>query len=336
MIGKILSHPVSYAVVTAAVVFGVLVCIFPHYVPSLSWGVNYAVHLMLFFLFAGIFALFIRQPRFTFIFFGGCAFLCIFLKYSVHSNGLPRAQRKLPTANSTLPSHPSPVDFKVAHFNLSNIDSISQLAEANRALDADLITIHEVTPNWEKLLDDSLSAIYPYHHTMVDIGIFGMSIFSKHELTEVDTFYYQEIPNLKGCIEKMGEPLCFMSVQTEPALNEYSLQRLQEHLAVIGESVLIDDTPKVVLGDFNAVSWSGEIQSFLNYTKLMESRRGFMPHPFVSTSTIFQVPLDHIFFSRHLRCELFENIASSSNEHLGITGVYRLKTLEYHAKKTAQ
>lgn len=338
MIEKVLSHPIVHFSAIAVVLLGVLVCIFPNALPSLSWGVNYAVHLMLLYLVAGLVMLFLRQPRLTFAFFAGCAFLCIFLKYSVKSGGIPRF-KKTPTKiqpRSPVPEIEEDVQFKVVHLNMTNTDSLSQIREALAASGADLVTLHEVTPSWAGLLEDSLSGIYPHHHTMVDIGIFGMAIYSRHPLENIDTFYFKEIPNLTGCIQKQDEPFCFVSVQTEPALNEFSLERLKSHLSIVGEHVSSAETPTIVLGDFNSVSWSVEIKSFLETSGLIESRRGFMPYPFVSTSSIFKVPLDHIFYSEHLECIGFENIVKADDNHLGISGTYSRKKSAYHAKKTAQ
>lgn len=334
---RLLAHPVFHTAVIVAVVLGVLVCIFPHYIPSLSWGVNYAVHIMLLFLLSGLLLLFLRQPRLTFVFFGGCAILCMFLKYSVRSDGLVHFIHTPSKKNIVLPTIPSgESEFKVAHLNLTNAGSLSVVLEAVRAANADLVSVHEVTPDWAGLLKDSLSGQYPFHHTMVDIGIFGMAIYSKYGLVALDTFYYQEIPNLRGCLDKSGEKICFVSVHTEPALNSYSLKRLNDHLGVVSGEVLATGFPVVVIGDFNSVSWSNEIQDFLGQTGLMVSRTGFLPYPFVNTSSLFKIPLDHIFYTGELQCTSFGNLIDKGSNHLGIYGTFGQKLPAYHAKKTAQ
>lgn len=337
MFRKLIAQPLFYTLVIGGIVLGVLVCIFPHYIPSLSWGVNYAVHIMLFYFFAGILMLFLRMPRLTFAFFGGCAFLCIFLKYSVKSDGILHAT-DVPTKyrSTDPPSEINPSELKIAHLTLTNADSLAEVLDAIRAAEADMVSIHEVTPDWAEWLEDSLASVYPNYHTMMDIGIFGMAIYSKHPLVLVDTFHYQEIPNLRGCVEKNGESVCFISVHTEPALNSYSLQRLEEHLEVVGGYVIGADMPVVVMGDFNAVAWSDEIKSFLKQSNLMESRIGFMPFPFIRPSSLFEVPLDHIFYSQELQCTSFENINGPGAKRLGISGVFSRKLSSFNAKKTAQ
>lgn len=330
MFQKLLSHPFTQALVAAAVAGGILICIFPHYLPSLSWVVNYAVQLMLAYLAGGLIFLVLKQPRLTFILFAGCLGLNFYLKYSVKNDSIERWRQTV--IKKSLPEPDKETELKIAQLTLSNAADVSSAIAALRSSDADLLSIHEVTPDWDQWLRDSLTDIYPYHHTLVDIGLFGMAIYSRYELQHIDTFYYQEIPNLRGCIKKSDKELCFISVHTEPALNTYSLQRLQEHLGKVAYEAHRMIAPTVVMGEFNAVAWSSEIQMFMDSTGLLESRAGFIQ----DAGSLWDIPLDHIFFSHNLQCVDFKSLKGPSPRQLGILGVYQFKPLVHHAKKTAQ
>ncbi len=336
MLSRLLSHPLVQLAIAMMVALGVVVSVFPHFIPQLSWAVNYAVLLMLFYLAAGMVFLFLQQPRLTFICFAGCALLCFFLKYSVKSNTIER-WRQMVIKDRMPPVQDAPeVEFRAVHLNVTNTADASDLLNTLRQSNADLVSFHEVTPDWGRLLQDSLAASYPFHHDMVDIGLFGMAIFSRFQLTDIDTFYYEEIPNLRGCVDVEGEKFCFMSVHTEPALNTFSLQRLREHLGMVATEVRKMEMPVIVMGDFNSVSWSSEMQIFMDSSGLLESRRGFMPYSNGGTSSFFDIPLDHIFFSPRLYCNGFEVLKSKAAHRLGILGNYSFKPLATHAKKTAQ
>ncbi|MEZ4959993.1 MAG: endonuclease/exonuclease/phosphatase family protein [Saprospiraceae bacterium] len=336
MLNRLLSHPIVQTFAAAAVGMGILICILPQLVPSLSWVVNYAVLLMLFYLVAGMVFLFMKQPTLTFICFAGCALLCFFLKYSVKNDSIERWRQTVIKDRLPPPQEAAEVHIKAAHLNVTNSGDASEVLEALRKTRADLISIHEVTPDWGNLLRDSLAAVYPYHHDMVDIGLFGMSIYSHYELSDIDTFYYDEIPNLRGCVNVGEEGLCFISVHTEPALNSFALRRLREHLSTVADQVKIAQSPILVMGDFNAVPWSEEIQVFMDSSGLQESRTGFIPFSNGGTSSFFDLPLDHIFFSPRLHCLNFEVLNNKASRHLGIMGDYQVKPLANHAKKTAQ
>ncbi len=330
---KLLSHPVSQTITYAGIAFGVFLCVLPKFVPSFSWVVNYAVHIMLFYLVAGIFSLFIKQPKVALAFFAGCALLCLFLKFSIKNNDIERWRETV--IQSRLPEEGDEPrqTFKIAHLNLSYADSVSSVMAAVRETNADIVSFHELTPDWGLWLEDSLQKDYPFRSSVMDIGIFGMSVFSKFKMESVDTFYFNEIPNLEGKLQLGEEQLRFINVHTEPALNIFSLQRLQAHLDSVTTHILHSDAPTVVVGEFNAVAWSTELQSFMDSTELAASRTGFMSFSNEGTSSLFDLPLDHIFFSPRIQCVGFENIvAKASNRKLGILGAYQFKPKNSHVE----
>jgi endonuclease/exonuclease/phosphatase (EEP) superfamily protein YafD len=291
---------------------------------------------MLFYLAAGMVLLFLKQPRLTFVCFAGCALLCFFLKFSLKSNTIERWRQAVIKNRLPAVQEAPEIQFRAVHLNVTNTADASDMLNTLRQCSPDLVSFHEVTPDWGRLLKDSLAALYPFHHDMVDIGLFGMAIFSRHPLTSMDTFYYEEIPNLRGCVDVEDEKLCFLSVHTEPALNSFSLLRLREHLGLVATEVRRMEVPVIVMGDFNSVSWSNEMQVFMDSSGLLESRTGFMPFSNGGTSSFFDIPLDHIFFSPRLYCNGFEVLKSKAAHRLGILGNYSFKPLATHAKKTAQ
>ncbi len=338
MFGKLLSHPILHGIITTAIVIGVLLCVFPDVIAPLSWVVNYAVQLMLLYLLAGIVFLFAKQPRLTFSFFGGCVLLCFYLKYSVNINGVEgiRQQKAQERQNESPSPQPQVADLTIAHLNLTNVSSRSEVTSVVEAIDADVFFFHEVTPNWEQLLRDSFLNSHPYNHTMLDIGLYGMSVLSKHKLQNIDTLYFNEIPNLKGQIEANEIPFNFISVHTRPALDEFSKKRLREHLNLVEKKVALAEGPMLVVGEFNAVSWSDQIRAFLDNAGLIESRTGFMPTSVAGRVSIWDLPLDHIFYSGEFVCTSFLNIEGRQGQHLGILGTYHFIKHRHHAKKTAQ
>ena len=338
MIRKTLNHPSIHLAITGLICLGVLLPVFPDAIPRFSWVVNHAVQLMLLYLFLGLVMLFLKRPTLTFAFFGGCALLCFFLKYSVKDDGIERwRQQMLKSHRSKKRGEINQVsDLKVTHINLTNANSRREIADMMKATDADIVSLHELTPDWEQWLMDSIGMAYPYRHNMVDLGIYGVAIYSKYQLTEIDTFFYHEVPNLKGMIEKEGRTFDFISVHTHPALDEFSKLRLKEHVALIGEEVKKMEGPVLVIGDFNSVSWSGQMQLFMDSTGLMESRTGFMPSSFSGKISFWNLPLDHIFYSGEFVCTNFQNIDGANGHHLGIMGIYQFAIRTSHVKKQDQ
>ena len=338
MFKKILAHPTVHLVILGLMLMGVLICVFPELIPRFSWVVNHAQHLMLFYLFAGLVMLFLREPSLTFVFFGGCLLLCFFLKYSLKDEGFTRRQQRV-FQEQTQDSQrrlPKKSEMKVVHINLTNANNRREISAILKDTDADIISLHEVTPDWGQWLADSMGLAHPYQHTMLDLGIFGVSIYSKYELIDVDTFFYQEVPCLNSRIEKDGRYFQLVSIHTQPALDEFSKNRLREHLELVKQRLEELDEPLLVVGDFNAVSWSDQIQLFLDGTGLMESRRGFVPNSFSGKISFWDVPLDHIFYSGDFMCTNFQNIIGENRQHLGIMGNYQYVIQNNHAKEQSE
>ena len=338
MFRKLLTHPTVHLAITGLIALGVLLCVFPDVVPRFSWVVNHAVQLMLFYLFAGLVMLFLKQPKLTFAFFVGCVLLCFFLKFSVKGDGIERWRQQMFNKHyAEREGENVRIDeLKVAHINLTNANQRQEIADVLRGVDADIISLHELTPDWEYWLTDSIVAMYPHRHNMVDLGIYGMAIYSKYQLKGIDTLFFHEVPNLTGRIEKDGRPFNFFSVHTQPALDDFSKQRLKNHLAMVGEAVNRTNGPILVIGDFNAVSWSGQVQLFMDATGLMESRTGFMPTSWSGKVSLWDVPLDHIFYSGEFVCSDFQNIDGKKGQHLGIMGIYQFAIRTKNAEKQDQ
>ncbi|MEK7256018.1 MAG: endonuclease/exonuclease/phosphatase family protein [Bacteroidota bacterium] len=337
MVEKLLSHPLFHLTVATCAGLGVVICIFPDFISRFAWVVNYAVQLMLFYLAAGLVFLFLRQSRLTFVCFGCCAILIMWLKLSVKNDSIERWRetviRRELQPNPTLEK--KPLTLKIAHVNITNIGSPEDAFAAICETNPDILSIHEVTPDWSLWLNETFDSIYPYRHTLVNIGLFGMAVFSRFPIEQVDTFFYQEIPNLKGIIQVNGEPLAFFGVHTEPALNDFYRKRLKEHLDSAAFEISREKLPSVVFGEFNAVSWSNEIQLFRERTGLIESRSGFVTMS-PGGASLTEIPLDHIFFSPHFQCIGFKALDSKTSPHLGIFGTYQLKPAGTNVEKMVQ
>ncbi len=315
---------------------GVGLCILSEYLPSsLRFAENYASQIMISYLVAGLGLLILKQPRLMFASFGCCAALAIYLKYAQ----IPAEILNRKTITPELIAEKSEALFpkiKIAHFNISDAnEEADRMIEEILETEADIVSIQEVTPQWDLILENELGVNYPYFHTMLDLGIFGMSIFSKYVLLDIDTLYFEDVPNLTGrfLLSNQIDTIQFISSHTYPAFNFSSFEKLRGHLQVLTDFVRSSSMPLLAFGDYNVVSWSMEIQAFRDSTNLRDSRSGFMPSFSDGTISFFEVPLDHIFYSEHFDCLEFENLNGSEANHIGISGFYQLTKTNYVAKE---
>lgn len=287
-----------------------LVVMFPPNMSFLKKGSEYAVFIMLGFLFLGMLFMMLDKKKLMTLSLSCVAILCLFLKNSSNANLI------FPARNN------SPI-ISVAHINLSYINQgYDELIEILEELDPEIISFQEMTPDWNIALKQKLSKNYVSKYSLVRMDTYGMAIYSKKVFTKVDTFMYQDIPNIKSEINLEGEALHLCSSYLLPPLNKSSRDNMINHLEVISNKVREIDEPIFALGDYNLVPWSPEIRDFREKTNLGLSRRN------IDVSR-FQKPYDHIMYSQHLECIDFKELEDEALNHIGIYGKYQLKANGY-------
>jgi len=293
-------------------VIGVLIALttlgvmFPPNMSFLKKGAEYAVFIMLGFLFLGMLFMIFDKKKLMALSLSCVAILCLFLKNSSNDNLI------FPARNN------SPI-LSMAHINLSYIDrGYEELLELIDELDPEIISFQEMTPDWNYILKENLSTQYISKYSLERIDTYGMAIYSKKMFTNVDTFMYQNIPNIQSQITLDGEPLYLCSSYLLPPLNKSSTENMRNHLAMISEKINEIAAPVFAIGDYNLVPWSPEIRDFRVKTNLGLSRRN------IAVSK-FQNPYDHIMYSSHLECIDFRELEDGELNHIGIYGKYQLK-----------
>jgi len=312
MVTKILNYRYIQVIISAFIVLGALFCVFTPNYYLFKMGSEFAIQIMLGYLVGGFIFLYFQQPKLTFTSFACCAGLCLFLKHSTNT------EMKAPIITDS-------EIVNIAHFNLSSTGSdyektIKSIIES----DADLVSIQELTPDWLPVLESGLSEKYPYSSSIVRMDPFGIAILSKRPMLNVDTFYYQNIPNLAGTLtcENGKKDLHFIAAHTTPPLYQKAHTHMQEHLELIGDYINKIDLPVVTIGDFYAPPWCREIQDLKYAAGLNDSRRTAK----LIVSQLFENPVDYILHSNQLTCINFESITNQAGEHIGIEGAYQFNS----------
>ncbi len=312
MVTKILGYRYIQLSISAFIVLGAVLCIFTPNYYLFKMGSEFAIQIMLGYLIGGFIFLYFQQPKLTFTSFACCAGLCLFLKYSTN------AEMKAPIiTNSEI--------VNIAHFNLSSTASdYEQTIKNIKEADADLVSIQELTPDWLPVLESELSELYPYSSSIVRMDPFGIAVLSKRPILNLDTFYYQNIPNLAGTLtwEKGEKALQFIAAHTTPPLYQKAHTRMQQHLEVIGNYIDEINLPVVTIGDFYAPPWCREIQDLKYAAGLNDSRRTAK----LIVSQLFENPVDYILHSDQLTCIDFESISNQTSQHIGIRGAYQFNS----------
>jgi len=216
---------VFYPLALALSILTLLIIIQPSGAPFRIFT-NSAVEIMLGILGFGLLCLLLQWHRLMFVSFACAGVLSLFLK----SSSNPAPVYAAPNVES---------DIEVIHLNISNYEGAEYEELTDLILDsgADMVSIQEVTPDWETVFRDELVDSFPHFSSVASISFNGMAVYSKYPLTDVDTFYYKDIPNLTGIIKpnkSNSKPIRFISTYTDPAFGtDKFYQELSDHFQTI-------------------------------------------------------------------------------------------------------
>ena len=288
----------------ASMMAGVLLVILNPNYPIFKTTTNYAVQIMFVYLFASIGFLLLKKPGLLFTGFACTAALCLFLQQSSNKD-------------LVFPKINGEQKISVAQFNMSAAsDDVNASIKSIIEADADVISLQEITPDWQPILKTKLAKKYPYHSLVYRTEDFlGIALYSRFPFTKMDTIYCEKTPNLIAKVEVDRQPIYLAATYFYPELNDSDLDRIDKHKSILKTYFQQVHDPVINFGEFNQVQWTSFIKEYKNEMNLLDSRR----FPF------FDNPTDHIFFSKDFECIDFKTITNAYTNHLGICGEYQIK-----------
>lgn len=287
--------------------------------PDILWArklSDYTVHIMIAFLCTGMLFLLMDNKQFMFVSFGYCGLLCLFLKGSVNQD-------------IRLPSTSGAPQVSVMHLNLAsaNLSYLSMIEYINNS-GADIVSVNEITPDWEYFLDSGLKESYPYAAKLVRMDPFGLAFFSKLPIADIDTIsvYGGGHPHLQiGISFGLGKELNVINSYFLPPLTRTAYGNYRVELTQLGQRIANTTGPVIALGDYNLSDWSNEMREYKELSRMVSSRRDVSPGSNTGAKSLLNFPNDHILFNQLLECIEFKTLNDTTGQHLGIRGIYQLK-----------
>ena len=221
----------------------------------------------------------------------------------------------------------SVLGIKIAHFNvLKHNQWKSELVHRAEILDADFLSFQEVNTSWADALVGGLKEKYPYFRVIPGDSHFGLAVFSKYPMQDVQDLYFQNFPNIAGLVNHPTGNFRFLASHTVPPVFYSGYKKRNRHLEEITTFVEQFDEPFITIGDYNIVPWAPEITELKSRTGLIDSRKGICA-TFPSWSGLARIPIDFIFHSPDFICEEFSSVSGTHSDHLGVTGVYSFRSV---------
>jgi len=199
----------------------------------------------------------------------------------------------------------------------------------NRNVQALLSLVHKHQPDilitlesdqwWQEQLD-TLDE-YPHRLACPLDNLYGMHIYSKHELVNPQINYLVEDdkPSMTALLKINNGPLAELHVlhpaPPAPGENDESIERDVE-LLIVARQVANKEHPVIVAGDLNDVAWSATTRLFQEISGLKSPRTGRgLYNTFSAHHWFIRWPLDHVFVSSHFKLIALQRLPDIGSDH---------------------
>ncbi|WP_010136415.1 endonuclease/exonuclease/phosphatase family protein [Ochrovirga pacifica] len=202
----------------------------------------------------------------------------------------------------------------------------------------DIFITIETNKDWEKALtvfDES----YPYHRKVSQENTYGMHFYSKIPFDDLQVHYFvaDDIPSMEAHFTLEEKNLILYAVHPPPASpTEESNSKEQEgELMSIAKKSVHQKESKLVVGDFNSVSWARSTRLFAKLSQLKDARKGL---GFISTFpakySILKIPIDLAFHTPDIQICQLKTLSKIGSDHLPLFLEFCFTNKDQSLKKT--
>lgn len=168
----------------------------------------------------------------------------------------------------------------------------------------DIVGLLEINKAWNEKLAP-LRETYPHHVEVPMEDNFGLSLYSIYPITKssITQYHYNSPLSIEATIVLSSgkNVLVILTHPVPPIGSEMSKIRQDQLQGMIQRIQLIQDTPVLVMGDFNMTMGEPLYYQFEKQTGLTNCRSGFGWMPSWRVDTPFGIPIDHIFYGNGLK-----------------------------------
>jgi len=159
-----------------------------------------------------------------------------------------------------------------------------------------VISFQEVSTAWAEVLQRELGAAYPFHRVVPGDHCYGIALFSRLPLERMDVRVLEDTPVIEAVVRSSSGPVRVFSVHANSPGSWSDHRRRNAQLVLLASIVRSDDTPTVVVGDLNTVSWDRAMWRLCVNSGLRVGTEPTTP-TFPSLLGLALIPIDHVLVS---------------------------------------
>ncbi|THU05287.1 endonuclease [Lampropedia puyangensis] len=214
-----------------------------------------------------------------------------------------------------------------------NTQALIALVQQHRP---DILVTLETDAWWQQQLQP-LEADYPFRMACPLDNLYGMHVYSRLPLSEMQTQFLVEddVPSMHASltlVKDLQVRVHFLHpAPPSPTENAESTERDIE-LLMLAKSLEKEEGPAIVAGDLNDVAWSPTTRLFRKLSGLLDPRVGrSLVNTFHAEHWFARWPLDHFFHSDHFELVHIARLPSIGSDHFPV-----MVELQYHPHNAAQ
>lgn len=204
-------------------------------------------------------------------------------------------------AAQAIPITTNPETLSIMHANINfNTTDFVPMARLVQEQDPDVLVVVEL-PSTNYQAFDELIPEYKLQYHLPGRARLGMAFFVKPELTaQFEKVYFSQhtdYPSISTrVITQTQQTIQFALIHPPPPITEHTQQVRNDILLGAAAWAAAQTEPVVVLGDFNATSWSKIFNELLETGRLKDSRlnNGVQPSWPSFLPKAFRIPIDHV------------------------------------------
>ena len=246
-------------------------------------------------------------------------------------NYTPLANKEVADATKDRRQSQNQFSVMIANVQMEN-KTYQPLLDLIENKNPDILLAMEVTDWWNEKLKP-VAQRYPYGEEVIYQNGYGMTLYSKILLETVDVNYLNndKVPSFTSTVLlPSGKQFKLHTMHPPPPLyyKEIPDNENQEEQAmlIVGDKVMSNALPDLVMGDFNDVAWSKTNQMTKARGTLNDVRvgRGFY-NSYHAERWWMRWPLDHIFVTEEFSLISLERLPNSGSDHFPIYAELQLE-----------
>ena len=284
---------------------------------------SFNVQIMIGYILLGLFLLFRKQWLVAVSCFISASILFIYTNAQINLLNLNSANSPLrvyPEHSRMQRGAVSIAQFNILMYNTNYSATIKSALSTN----ADLISFQEINQKWASELEANLKEKYPYYKLLPQEDLYGIGIFSKYPLSNINVLHFGKVPQIAANLKSSILNFHFFTIHTRsPETYENHIVR-NNQINEVEKYLDSIPSPKFTIGDYNCVPWDVSIINFKKQSQLQDSRKSLC----ATFPTFFppaMIPLDYIFYSKDVQCVEFKTVDNGDSDHKGIIGKYLIR-----------